>query len=118
MISPDIAPLISMLETLTRRKQWILALRSTTMCLAVRRPGILPEKLIVAVSSQCRFPRSLPSIKADLQITLVLLKSPFAVSYTSPGVRIVRLKLLSILLSHSSIGALHTGQILDAALLQ
>ncbi len=57
---------------------------------ALMRPGILPAKLIVAVSSQCRLPRNLPSIKADRQTTLLLPRSPLPVRWTSPRVRIVR----------------------------
>ena len=46
------------------------------MCRALMRPAILPPKLIVAVSSQCRLPRNLPSIKAERQTTLLLPRSP------------------------------------------
>ncbi len=53
-ISADIRPLISMLPTVTWRKHCTSALRVTTKCRALRRPGIFPTKLIVTVPVQCK----------------------------------------------------------------
>ena len=50
-----------------------------------------------AFSMHCRLPRNLPSIMAERQTTLLLLKSPEEVTCTSPWVRIARLKAVLIL---------------------
>src|SRR5207249_10689621 len=62
------------------------------MCSAVSFPGILPVKLIVALPRQCRLPRNLPSINAVRHNTLLLLRSPLAVRWIWPFVRIERLR--------------------------
>src|SRR5213082_1724633 len=95
--SPDIRPRISILPTRTRRKNCTSHRFSTTISEADNLPKILPEVLMTIVPAQSRFPRNRPSMRARRQRTLLLLRSPLVVTYTSPLVRMERLKLVVIL---------------------